>query len=222
MFIRLSHILKQDSPGWPGNPTLEVTPHTSMDEGHIVNHHLITIFSHFGTHLDAPLHWTQHGATVTDLPLDHFIYERPLVLDIPKGPEEFITAAELQVHQDELAGRDLVLLRTGFSRLRHEDPERYAGHGPALSPEGARFLLKEGPELKAVGTDCISIASPAMLDEAIEVHRLLCGYYGDNPILILEDLDLDFDLTNLKRVLALPLFIEGLEGSPCTVVAEIS
>ncbi len=222
MFIRLSYDLSADGPGWPGNPTLESHRHTSMDSGDIVNHTIFTMFTHFGSHLDAPLHWQQHGASVSDLPVDLFIYLSPIVIDIPKGPEEFITAAEIEAHKAAIIGRDCLLIRTGFSQYRQNNPDIYSARGPALSPDAAQYVLDKFPTLKAIGTDCISIASPAMIDEAIETHRILCGYHDpDKSLIILEDFSLDFDLSNLKRVYALPLFLKGAEGSPCTIVAEV-
>jgi arylformamidase len=222
MFIRLSYDLTEDAPGWPGNPTLECHRSSSMDEGEIVNHTIFTLFNHFGTHLDAPLHWQQAGASVTDLSLDHFIYEAPVVIDIPKGPEEFISTAEIKAYQAEILDRDCLLIRTGFSKYRESDPERYSSLGPALSSDAARYVLDTFPTLKAIGTDCISIASPAMIDEAIETHRWLCGYFDpQKSLIILEDFSLDFDLSMLRRVYALPLFLKGADGSPCTMVAEL-
>jgi arylformamidase len=222
MFIRLSYDLAEDAPGWPGNPTLESHRHTSIDEGDIVNHTVFTLFTHFGTHLDAPLHWQQAGASVTDLSIDHFIYEAPIVVDIPKESEEFVTAADIEAHKVEILDKDCLLIRTGYSKYRALDPERYSARGPALSSEAARYVLDAFPVLKAIGMDCISIASPAMIDEAIETHRWLCGHFDPlKSLIILEDFSLDFDLSKLKRVFALPLFLKGAEGSPCTMVAEV-
>lgn len=222
MFIRLSYDLTQEGPGWPGNPKLEAHRHTSIDEGEIVNHTVFTLFTHYGSHLDAPLHWQKNGESVTDLPIDSYIYTSPIVIDIPKGPKEFITAAELKAREADIAGKDCLLIRTGFATYRTNNPKVYSEQGPALHPEGARYLLNTFPSLKAIGTDCISIASPAMIDEAIETHRILCGYHDPKKyVIILEDFSLDHDLSDLVRLYALPLFIAGAEGSPCTIVAEV-
>ncbi len=222
MFIRLSYDLAADGPGWPGNPKLEFQRHTSMDRGDIVNHTIFTLFTHFGSHLDAPLHWQQNGESVTDLPTERFIYLSPIVIDIPKGPEAFITAAEIEAHSAAIVGKDCLLIRTGFSRYRQNEPEIYSARGPALAPEAAQYVIDNFPQLKAIGTDCISIASPAMIKEAIATHRILCGYHNPaKSLIILEDFSLDFDLSRLKRVYALPLFLKGAEGSPCTIVAEV-
>lgn len=39
--------------------------------------------------------------------------------------------------------------------------------------------------------------------------------------MIIEDADLDFDLTNLQTLYAMPLFFEGLDSSPCTILGVI-
>jgi kynurenine formamidase len=56
----------------------------------------------------------------------------------------------------------------------------------------------------------------------VETHRLLTGAVkGDGRfIIILEDLRVDSDLGAAERIYAWPLFIEGSDGSPCTIVAE--
>jgi len=222
VFIRLSYDLSADSPGWPGNPTLESHRHTSMDRGDIANHTIFTLFAHFGSHLDTPLHWQQNGESVTDLPIERFIYLAPVVIDIPKEPETFITTADIEARRAAILGKDCLLIRTGFSRYRQSDPELYSARGPALASDAAQYVLHSFPTLKAIGTDCISIASPAMIDEAVATHRILWGYNDPTKsLIILEDFSLDFDLSGLKRVYALPLFLKGAEGSPCTIVAEV-
>ena len=61
------------------------------------------------------------------------------------------------------------------------------------------------PRIRGTLPRSISIASPAMPEERVETHRILLGYYDPGrSVVILEDCRLDFDLTGLKRVLALP------------------
>ena len=222
MFLRLSYDLSFDAPGWPGMPKLEARRTLSMDRGDTANLTQLTLCPHFGTHLDTPLHFTQHGPAVTDLPVEAFIYEQPLVIDIPKGAKELITADEIRARLPVPNECDCLLIRTGFSRFRTADPKLYSAQGPALSPEAARFVLDAIPTLRAIGVDFISIASPAMPEEGVETHRVLLGYYDPRRwVIILEDANLAFDLTGLKRVFALPLFLQGAEGSPCAIVAEV-
>jgi kynurenine formamidase len=65
--------------------------------------------------------------------------------------------------------------------------------------------------------DTISLACMQHLEEGLEAHRILLRGDG-RRFLIIEDMNLDFDLSHLRRVFALPLFIEGVDSSPCTVM----
>ena len=78
------------------------------------------------------------------------------------------------------------------------------------------------PALKAIGMDWISLATPLDMEDGIRAHQILLGAEGDGPILIIEDLDLrGLEDERLERVYALPLFVEGIDSAPVTVVAKI-
>ena len=96
MFFRLSYDLSPDAPGWPGMPKLETRRAMSIDRGDVANLTELTLCPHFGTHLDTPLHFTEHGPAVTDLPVEAFIYEKHDLIDHPKGAGRLITAGEIR------------------------------------------------------------------------------------------------------------------------------
>jgi arylformamidase len=222
MFARLSYDTEPNAPGWPGNPTMEHRYHTHMSRGDPATHSLVTIFTHFGSHLDAPSHWNPVGPDVCDLGLEYYIYEKPLIIDIPKTELELIEPSDLLPFAAEIAERDLILIRTGWSSVRIENPRRYAERGPAIGSEAARYLVGNFPELRAIGIDCISIGCPSRMQEAIASHEILAGKYEDGGGLVnIEDIHLEVEASRLWRVFALPLFMKGLEGSPCTVVAQL-
>ncbi len=74
--------------------------------------------------------------------------------------------------------------------------------------------------MRALAIDSISMAAAERLNEGIEAHRILLGD-RHRPILLVEDINLEYDLAGLKRIIVLPLFIRGIDSSPCTVAAEI-
>ncbi|MCZ6679177.1 MAG: hypothetical protein O7E52_18245, partial [Candidatus Poribacteria bacterium] len=71
--------------------------------------------------------------------------------------------------------------------------------------------------------DSVSIGSTEFGDETIETHRILTGHrdYSSRYVLIFEDVNMDFDLRSIKRVFVMPLFVEQIDGSPCTIIAEV-
>lgn len=211
------------SPVWPGNPpAAETEPFNSIARGGKSNTTRLQLFSHSGTHVDAPKHFNDAGPSACELPIAAFIFSRPYVVEVPKPDGGFITRAELTPHREALAQADLCLLHTGWSRMRSADPDRYARRGPLLHPDAARFLVDECPGLRGVATDAISIGAPGYRNESIETHQILTGLGRTDGrfLLIFEDLHIDPDLGQARRIFGWPLLIEGSDGSPCTIVAE--
>ncbi|MEJ5199702.1 MAG: cyclase family protein, partial [Anaerolineae bacterium] len=162
----LSYPLSATAPVWPGNPPAAVAePLGSIAAGGSSNTTLLYLFSHSGTHVDAPKHFNDAGPSAVELPIEAFIFSRPYVVEVPKMDDEFIGRQDLEPHRDALAMADLCLLRTGWSALRGADPDRYARHGPLLHPDAARFLVDECPGLRGVATDAISIGAPGFRRE---------------------------------------------------------
>lgn len=223
-FRVLSYPLTADAAVWPGNlPAAHTQSHSSISKGDRSNTTILHLFSHSGTHLDVPKHFNDAGPCAYQLPIENYIFFAPLVVDVPKSDRAAILCEELEPYADQLKQADLVLLRTGWSSQRFSDPRRYAGAGPFLHPDGAAFLM-EHPNLKGVGIDTVSIGSPDFRDESVATHRILTGAGRSDSrfMLILEDFQIEMDLNTATRIYALPLMIEGSDGSPCTMVAEFA
>jgi arylformamidase len=221
-FVRLSYEIGLRHPGWPGNYTYEWEPVSSIERGDVANFGILHLLDHFGSHLDAPRHFNDAGPAIADVPLERFVYERPVLVDVPKQDRELVSLDELEAHHERLRNADIVLIRTGWSDVRDPDPVRYAAEGPGVSPEACEYLSAL-PELKAVGLDFISLAAYRKIDpEGILAHQILCGVDRDRYVIIVEDIDLSAYSPNAHRVYAIPLFPEGADSSPCTVFAEMA
>jgi kynurenine formamidase len=221
--VVLSHPLRPDAPVWPGNPpaaSIELTE--SIATGADANTTTLRLYSHSGTHVDAPWHFNPDGPAAWQLPIEAFVFEAPVLVDVPKADGGFITTDDLAPHLDRIAGADLVLMRTGWGRLRDEDPNRYVNDGPLLHPDAAAWLLDRLPGLRAIGTDAISIGSPVDRGASIATHHLLTGVGRTDGrfVLIYEDVRLVPDAARATRVYGWPLLVEGADGSPVTLVAE--
>jgi arylformamidase len=222
-FVRLSYDIRPDGPGWPGNPPYRWQQLSSIASGDDANVGLISLCNHFGSHLDAPNHFNDEGRKVAEVPLDRFVYERPRLVDVPKTDRELITRAELEVHEAAVREADLLLIRTGWSRTRAPQPERYAAEGPGVSPEACEYLIAQ-PELKAIALDTVSLAAYRLIHpEGVVAHQILCGVgRGDRYVIIIEDVDLSEYPLDARRVYAIPLFPALADSSPCTVFAEVA
>jgi kynurenine formamidase len=83
MYKVVSYPITDSVPTWPGSPQTRIEKVKQIAEGDVANTCVISIYGHIGTHYDAPRHFVAEGTPIAELPLDRFIFERPLVVDIP-------------------------------------------------------------------------------------------------------------------------------------------
>ena len=222
LYQLLSYPLDINDPGFPGEPTLTVETCTDTAQGDIYNSSKIHLFNHFGTHFDAPKHFNPQGKTISELPLMQFIYEKPLLIDIPKGEASLIEVADLTPFLTAIQQADCLIIRTGLEKVRSAAPQDYAAKGCAVSIEAAQYLIDYTPNLKAIGFDFISLASPANPEHGIKAHQIMLGMFSENFICIIEDMKLaQLDKHRLQRIFALPLIVKGIDSAQVTVLAEM-
>lgn len=213
--LLLSHRLSMRSPVYPGMAPFIVARLRAMGEGASSNASLLVMGGHVGTHADAPLHFDEKGCSLSDFQVEELLFERAVLLDIPKREGELISREELRRREREWAGASFLMLRTGFQRFRSERPEVYAGRGPCLSAAAAEYLAGFYPRLRGLGIDAISISSPLHREEGRRAHRVLLG---GRRFLIVEDMDLADKPKRYRRLIVAPLLAEGLDGAPCLVL----
>ena len=131
-------------------------------------------------------------------------------------PEDF------QPHLAALQRADCLIIRTRLEASRRTNPQEYAKNGGAVSIQVAQYLIEQAKNLKAVGFDFISLASPAHPEHGVKAHQILLGMFGTEFICIIEDMSLaHLDKTKLKRIFALPLRVKGIDSAQVTVLAEL-
>ncbi|WP_339783931.1 cyclase family protein [Paenibacillus sp. FSL R7-0313] len=219
--ILLSYPLSVNTPVYKDNPPVEIQQQSSIDQGDLYNQFIITSLDHNGTHIDGPWHFNPQGLKISEIPIDYFIFTHPTILDIPKGDDELITKADLEPYEHQIAGSDLLLIRTGFGNFRSSDPVRYSDHNPGFAADAASYLMVFD-SLRAVGMDMISSGSVIHVDEAITFHQIILGKgrVDGKFILLIEDMNLNHDLSGIEKVYAVPLYIEGVDSSFSTVFTE--
>jgi arylformamidase len=222
-FIKLSYDLSPESPYPPAIPKLKTDRLMSIENGDGANVFNLHLTTHSGTHLDAPFHVNKTGIKVTDFRIDEFIFTKPLCINIAMNDKELFSSRHFEKYKDLIFDCDLLLIKTGYYKYRITDPERYIYRNPGFSLESAHYLRNSFPDLRGLGFDTPSLAAidPALLDEGMEAHRILLD--GENRhFVIFEDMNLGYDLKNLEAVIAMPLFIKGVDSSPCTILAIIN
>ena len=75
----------------------------------------ITMYSHTGTHMDAPAHMLREGAFLDDLEIGHFI-GKATVLDFEDEKQHLIDLDRLKPFEDRIRRADFLILKTGWSK----------------------------------------------------------------------------------------------------------
>jgi arylformamidase len=222
--LLLSHPLRGDSPVWPTNPPAAIVElQESIARGDPDNAARLALYSHSGTHVDTPWHFNPDGPAAWQLPIETFVFDAPRLIDVPAGQRELIGPESFEPHAAVAVEADLLMIRTGWGARRVTDPTIYAAEGPMLHPDAARWLIAL-PRLRAIATDAVSIGAIWNLPQTVETHHVLTGVGRTDGrfVLIYEDVRLVPEAVAAVRVNAWPLFIEGSDGSPVTIVAELA
>jgi len=208
--IDLSHTISPDMPVYPGTePPTFSTACTIEDMGFLEKK--ITLYSHTGTHMDAPAHIIPGAKTLDKMPPDRFAGKGAVVeLAVNDGPT--IDLKLLKPHQGRIERCEFLLFHTGWADLWGK--EDYLKGYPVLSRDAATWLA--GFPLKGVGADTISA------DEAES------GTFPIHAILLERDIVIIENLTNLRALpdsefdfFCFPLKIEKADGSPVRAVAIV-
>lgn len=140
--------------------------------GMAISNETVTLTTHTGTHMDAPLHYGplsggSPAKSIDQVPLE-WCYGPGVRLDVRHVPPgEAVTAEQVAAALDEagheLAPGDIVLLWTGADRL-WGTPE-YLTTYPGLSGGGTAYLVERG--VKTIGIDAWGLDRPmaAMIEK---------------------------------------------------------
>jgi arylformamidase len=206
--IDLSHLLFDGMPIYPGSesPVFDTVATVSHD-GYAEKR--IALFSHTGTHLDAPSHILSRGLSVDRLSVDHFAGPAS-VLDFSSHSGLVIEIDDLLPYRCLVQNSEFVLIHTGWSR--HWEYASYHTGYPVLSENAADWICEFG--LKGLGVDAISVDPPGAFDFPVH-HRLL-----KHNMVLVENLNRLQDLPQSGfTFFAMPLQIQNGDGSPVRAIA---
>lgn len=197
--VDISMPLDGRTPVWPGSPGFASSAHSSLAEGDLANGTLIRMDVHCGTHVDAPRHFVDGGATLDAVGLRPFMGPA-WVADAVGHPA---IDAPLLEGLGVPEGTTRLLLRTDNSFNRREAPfrEDYV----ALTADAAQWVVDRGIEL--VGIDYLSIQR---FHDSPDTHQILLGA----GTAILEGIDLRDVRSGHWTLMCLPIHLVGAEAAP--------
>jgi kynurenine formamidase len=176
------------------------------------NAQTLHLYSHAGTHMDAPLHFEVNSKTIDQYPVGRFFVDCWVVDLMPCGPKKLIGIEDLKEVAANIQPGEGLLFRTGWSAFVNQ-PE-YRDGLPRISAELASWCVEK--KVGLVGVEPPSVADVNNMAELAEVHTILL----EGDIIIVEGLANLEEITQKKvELIALPLKINSGDGAPCRVVA---
>jgi len=204
--IDLTHTISEYMTVYPGSdkPVLR-TIATIPVNGY--NEHSLTIFTHTGTHIDAPAHIIPNGKTLDRYDISAF-FGNAVVINCTG-----CSMIDTRIIENSLSGKDIpkfLLFYTGWDR--HWCNERYFQKYPVLSSAAAIFVSKL--PLNGVGIDAASFDPFESKD--LENHHILL----EREFILVENI-CHLNLIRSDEVIfsCFPLKITQTDGSPTRAIA---
>jgi kynurenine formamidase len=228
--VDLSYGFGGDTIYWPTAESFRLVPvahgHTAKGYWYAANN--MSMAEHGGTHMDAPIHFAEHGLTADAVPLQAGIGPAA-VIDVRQQAaadrDYRLTVADIRSWEQRngrLPGGAIVVMRSGWgaywpNKLAYLGTEQKGDvahlHFPGFSKEAAEFLVQER-DIAAIGVDTASIDYGQATD--FPVHQVISG--AGKPAFE--------NLANVERLpatgamlVALPMKITGGSGAPARIIA---
>ena len=175
-----------------------------MSKGDHDNVSRISMGIHTGTHMDAPLHFLEHGPSIDTLPFGATV-GRARVIEIEN--QEAITVPELQTFDLEPGER--ILFKTRNSS-RDWPAQPFLTDFVYIPHEAAEFLTER--QVQTVGVDYLSVGG--YKKDGAQTHSVLLSA----GVWIIEGLNLAQVASGHYDLICLPLLLAGAEAAPARAI----
>lgn len=234
-WIDLTYSFSDETIYWPTSDLFEIDTVAVgfMEAGFYYESYKVSTAEHGGTHLDAPVHFSEGKQSTEEIPIERLVGPAH-VIDVSEQAladrDYLVTVEDITTWEAEygrLSDGAIVLIRTGYGQY-WPDAEQYLGtalrgpegvaalHFPGLDPVAAQWLVDER-NIDALGIDTASI------DYGQSVT------YGAHQTLFAADIPAFENVANLDQlpatgayVIALPMKIEHGSGGPLRIVAVVA
>lgn len=234
-WIDLTHSFDSSTLYWPNNPTEfehDKDAYGTTDLGYFYSSYSLSTPEHGGTHLDAPIHFSEGKFTADEIPLSSLI-GKAVVIDVSEKAmqnRDYLISEEDVIQWESTHGtlkqNQIILFKTGYGKF-YPDRETYFGtakkgdeaipelHFPGISAACAKWLVSER-KIKAIGLDTPSLDYGQ--SKAFEAHQVFMGANipGFENVANLDQLP-----ANGFYVMALPMKIKDGSGGPLRIIAGV-
>jgi kynurenine formamidase len=224
--LDLSYAINDKLVPWPGDEKYFEAKINATVEKNGYFTRSFWMLEHYGTHLDAPVHFPPGKATVDQIPPNK-LFGPAVLLDVHDAAGKYadyrlpVSQIEKLEHaQGRIPQGAIVLLRTGWAS-RWPDVQKYRNqdqqgkmHFPGFSAEAAKVLIDRGVS----GLGCDTLSADYGASEDFAVHHLVLGA----GLYHLENLS---DLSAVPEagafLVVAPIKLEGGSGGPVRVFAVL-
>ena len=177
-----------------------------MDRGDRVNLSTLSMGSHAGTHMDAPLHFIRTGKGLDAMPLSATVGPaRVIAIRHPRS----VTLEELR--RCQIRDGERVLLKTRNSS-RCWNTDSFVKDFVAISEDAARYLAT--CRIRSVGVDYLSVGG--YKENGAQTHRTLLKA----GVWIIEGLNLSRVKPGRYELICLPLKVLHSDGAPARAILK--
>lgn len=210
--IDLTHTITESMPLFPGTKQPTLTPvHTHSDDGY--SETSISMYSHTGTHIDAPAHVVENGKTLDSFSIEQFVGKAVVIDCRSKNDGEFVTISDLEKYGQILKQADFLLFCFGWDKKWGS--VEYFGEYPCIDDKVIDYIINNN--YKGIGVDVMGI-DPIKYDQ-IKRHKRL---FINKEMIVIENMkNLDLCIGGLFTLCSLPLKIKNTDGCPARVAAII-
>ncbi len=172
----------------------------------------LNIYSHAGTHMDAPLHFGVNAQTIDKISTNNLMGRAWIAKVNIHQKKQLINIPDLGEVENQIIAGDSLLIQTNWYKNLQED--YYKSGLPRISESLARWCVEK--KIKILGVEPPSVADVSDLEEVTHIHQILLG----GKVVIVEGLQkLDSIRSNQVFLMALPLKIKNGDGAPARVLA---
>ncbi len=208
--IDLTHTVSEKMPVYPGTekPKLKAA-NTIESDG--FKETILEIFSHTGTHMDAPAHLFEGKHTLDRLMPDAFVGKALVIDSRDVGAGGRVSLSYIERYGSLADEADFLLFNFGWDKYWNTD--EYFGDYPCIDDAVLDYIIKS--HKKGIGLDTISL--DPIMDANLTLHKRLLS---QNNAVIIENLTgLDMLAGELILFFALPLKFENSDGAPIRAIA---
>lgn len=185
--VDLTHTMSPDFPTFFGVPGIEMQKQFDFKKDGF-NLYWWRIIEHAGTHMDAPIHFSEAGATIDKIPADHLVAPLAVVDIVAKAEKDVdaqVTVADLEAWEaknGKLPEGCVIAMNSGWDK--HVTTPKFMGkdangvlHFPGFAPEATEFLMKSR-NVRGMAVDSASLDHGPSKDFKTHYMWLPSGRFG--------------------------------------------